>query len=63
MFESLNSHQTLTNCMSLWYVNMLDVTASYGMPFELIEFFAKLYHKTSKSPIIGYIRITFQTIA
>ena len=41
MFELLYLHQTCTNCVSnqytYWYVDMTNVTASYGMPLILYD--------------------------
>ena len=41
MSELLNLHQNFTDCISnqCWYVKMLDVTASYGMPVNFSRFF------------------------
>ena len=43
--ELLYFHQTFTNCVSnqYLYVNMPDVTASYGMPPNFITFFVNLH--------------------
>ena len=63
IFIKLSHNVCLINTHTFWCINMLDVTASYGMPFDFIAFFGIfIYNWRFISEVLYLHHIYFQRL-